>query len=60
MGRRRRGEGGEVPEFLCNPGENIFCRCPGGEPGRWLLAGGPLNDLREGPTWVGDRHFGRC
>lgn len=27
------GEGGDVPEFLCNPGENIFCRCPGGDPG---------------------------
>jgi hypothetical protein len=26
-------EGEEIPEFLCNPGENIFCRCPGGDPG---------------------------
>ena len=26
------GEAGD-PEFLCNPGESIFCRCPGGAPG---------------------------
>lgn len=23
----------EAQEGLCDPGENIFCRCPGGEPG---------------------------
>lgn len=25
--------GGSVPEKICEPGENIFCRCPGGDAG---------------------------
>src|SRR5690349_2130528 len=27
------GSGGSTPVIDCDPGENIFCRCPGGEAG---------------------------
>lgn len=27
------GSGGGTPTITCDPGENIFCRCPGGDPG---------------------------
>lgn len=27
------GSGGGTPTITCDPGEEIFCRCPGGDPG---------------------------